>query len=75
MARTPDGLISHVRNLDFSYTDVMMKLVYNAKLIKGGQLKAEAPTIGGFYGVYTAHKTGAYSFSYNVRETENFISL
>ena len=28
VARDPNGLISHVRNLDFDYTTVMKQLVY-----------------------------------------------
>jgi len=48
VAKTPDNEISHVRNLDFGFTDTMKELVYMAYLIKDGELVAEAPSIAGF---------------------------
>ena len=69
LARTPDGGIIHVRNLDFMYQNVMKKLVFEAIFVKGGQVKARAPLIAGFYGAYTGTKPGVFSISYNVRES------
>ena len=69
VARDENGLISHVRNLDFDYTDVMKSLVYIAVLRKGGEDRAVSPGIAGYYGSYTGHKPGSFSVSYNVRET------
>ena len=69
VARDPNGLISHVRNLDFDYTTVMKQLVYQAVLRKDGEDRAFAPSIAGYYGAYTGHKPDSFSVSYNVRET------
>lgn len=69
VARTADGMISHVRNLDFDYTQVMKTLVYTAVLRKNGKNQATSPAIAGYYGSYTGHKPGSFSVSYNVRET------
>lgn len=69
VARTTDGLIAHVRNLDFDYTSVMKNLVYIAVLHKDGEERAVAPSIAGYYGAYTGHKPDSFSVSYNVRET------
>lgn len=69
VARDINGLISHVRNLDFSYTSVMKELVYEAVLVKDGEERARSPIIAGYYGVYTGHKPDSFSVSYNVRET------
>lgn len=68
LARTDQGEIIHARNLDFYFTDVMKKLVYEAVLSKDGQVKAKSPLIAGFYGSYTGQKKGVFSISYNVRE-------
>jgi hypothetical protein len=59
----------HVRNLDFGFTTVMKRLVYEAVLTKDGLEKARSPCIAGYYGSYTGHKAGVFSVSYNVRET------
>jgi len=53
VARNLDDEITHVRNLDFHYTDVMKELVYDAQLYKDGELKASSPSIAGFYGAFT----------------------
>ena len=63
-----DTDIKHVRNLDFDFPAEMQKLLYIQKFIgMDGQVVAEAPSIAGFYGVYTAVKPGYFSMSYNVR--------
>ena len=59
--------IAHVRNLDFDFPEYMQKLVYYQRFVNGSQELALAPSIAGFYGVYTALKPGEYSLSYNVR--------
>jgi hypothetical protein len=69
VARDASGLISHVRNLDFDYTNVMKELVYEAVLFKDGEERARAPSIAGYYGFYTGHKPDSFSVSYNVRES------
>ena len=38
-------------------------------LVKDGLEKASAPSIAGYYGVYTGQAPGKWSVSYNVRET------
>ena len=38
VARTLDNKIAHVRNLDFGLTNVMKRLVYDALLVKDGQV-------------------------------------
>lgn len=53
MARTEEGEIIHARNLDFHYTEVMKKMVYEAVLSKDGIVQARSPSIAGFYGAYT----------------------
>lgn len=74
VARTVDGQIAHVRNLDFGFTDTMKTLVYDAVLIRDGKVVAEAPAIAGFMGFYTGHKPGMFSISYNVRETTDYMT-
>ena len=69
MARDSDGLIAHVRNLDFDYTAVMKLLVYESVMYKDGEYRANSPGIAGYYGSYTGHKPDSFSVSYNVRET------
>ena len=69
VARDVNGVISHARNLDFRNTDTMKKLVYEAVIIKDGAEVARAPLIAGFYGVYTGRKPGAFSLSFNARES------
>lgn len=59
--------IAHVRNLDFDFPEYMEKLVYFQRFMNGSQELALAPSIAGFYGVYTALRPGEYSLSYNVR--------
>ena len=70
IARNLDGEIAHVRNLDFKYTDVMKELVYDAQLYFGGEYRASAPSIAGFYGAFTGQKPGVFSISFDVRERE-----
>ena len=53
VARTVENKIAHVRNLDFGLTNLMKRLVYDAVLVKDGKVQANAPSIAGFYGVYT----------------------
>lgn len=53
VARTLEGGISHVRNLDFGATALMTKLVYEQVLVRDGLEKATAPSIAGYYGAYT----------------------
>lgn len=43
-------------------------------MIKDGKIRGYAPLIAGYYGLYTAHVPGSYSFSYNVRETTEHIT-
>jgi hypothetical protein len=69
VARTLEGGISHVRNLDFGATALMTKLVYEQVLVRDGLEKATAPSIAGYYGAYTGQVPGQWSVSYNVRET------
>jgi len=69
VARDTNGLIAHVRNLDFDYTAVMKLLVYEAVMFKDGEYRANSPGIAGYYGSYTGHKPDSFSVSYNVRET------
>ena len=75
VARTPEGQIAHVRNLDFSYTEVMKTLVYTAILVKDGEERGRAPSVAGYYGAYTGHKSGHFSVSYNVRESVPFPTI
>mmetsp|Transcript_14283 Transcript_14283/g.24307 ORF Transcript_14283/g.24307 Transcript_14283/m.24307 type:complete len:184 (-) Transcript_14283:493-1044(-) len=59
--------VVHVRNLDFDFPKNMQKLIYNQKFVRGGEVIASAPSIAGFYGVYTALVPTKFSLSYNVR--------
>ena len=59
--------VTHVRNLDFDFPSEMQSLVYNQRFVKGGEVIAIAPSIAGFYGIYTTLKPDSYSLSYNVR--------
>jgi len=69
LAKTLDGDVVHVRNLDFGHRDVMQKLVHYQDFKKGGSIVAEVTGIAGYYGVYTGRKPGLFSISYNVRES------
>jgi hypothetical protein len=69
VARNENNEIAHVRNLDFSATELMSKLIYIQVMVKDGVVVAEAPSIAGFYGTFTGQKPGVFSVSYNVRET------
>jgi len=63
-----DTDIVHVRNLDFDFPKDMQKLIYNQRFVRGGSdTIAIAPSIAGFYGVYTAMVPDILSLSYNVR--------
>lgn len=75
LARTLDGEISHVRNLDFANTQKMKSLIYIAVFVKDGQVRGSAPSIAGYYGAYTGQKSGKFSFSYNVRETTDEVPV
>jgi hypothetical protein len=65
--------IVHVRNLDFDFPKDMQKLIYNQRFVKGdsNETIAIAPSIAGFFGIYTAMKPNSYSLSYNVRFAAN----
>ena len=67
VARNRLGEISHVRNLDFYFTELAEDLIYEAILVKDGSERARAPLVAGFYGVLTGYKPGSFSISYNVR--------
>lgn len=60
-------LITHARNLDFNYPEIMQKLVYNQVFYKDGVEIATAPSIAGYYGAYTGIKPDHFTISYNVR--------
>lgn len=66
--------VVHVRNLDFDFQTAMQKLVYHQKFVRGGKLIATAPSIAGFYGVYTALKPDKFSLSYNVRYSQKSLA-
>ena len=57
VARNLNNQITHVRNLDFSATSLMKKLVYEAFIVKNNEIVATAPTIAGYSGYYTGHKS------------------
>ena len=61
-------MITHVRNLDFKPVDKMKKLIYEQVMVKDGKEIAIAPGMAPFTGIFTGHKTGSFSISYNVRE-------
>ena len=50
----------------------MKKLVHEAFIVKNNEIVATAPTIAGYYGYYTGHKSNKFSLSYNVRESVEF---
>jgi hypothetical protein len=45
----------------------MVKLVYRAKIKKGGIIVAEAAAIAGYIGFYTGIRFDTFTISYNVR--------
>ena len=69
MARSLSDEITHVRNLDFHPTSLMKQVIYEQILIKDGKEVARAPGMAPFNGLFTARKEGAFSVSFNVRET------
>ena len=73
VARNATNVV-HVRNLDFDAPVLMQKLIYvqnftdSRKNSTHGQLpETLAPSIAGYFGVYTGYKPGYFSVSYNVR--------
>ena len=61
------GVVSHVRNLDFDFTEGMKDLVYIAIMEMNGEERARSVNFAGFRGVYTGNKGDLFSLSYNVR--------
>lgn len=62
-----DGTIVHGRNLDFEYADILRKITYAAKFVRGDKILFEATMFAGCVGVYTGMKPGAFSISENKR--------
>jgi len=70
IAHDKNGQIIHGRNLDFGNQDLMSHLVYVAEFYDGEKYLFDAPSIAGFFGVYTGIKKGKFSLSFNVREID-----
>jgi len=71
VARTPEGSIIHGRNQDYAFPDTMRRITFVAQFEKGGQPLFEAIMFGGSIGIYTGIKHGAFSVSFNARNTDH----
>lgn len=68
IARQEDGLIMHLRMLDFDFPDETRNITYVAQFYKGDQYQYEAVMFCGLAAMQTGFKKGAFSISINQRE-------
>jgi hypothetical protein len=68
IAKQEDGMIMHLRMLDFDYPDDMRNITYIAEFHRDGEYQYEAVMFGGLAGMQTGFKRGAFSISLNQRE-------
>ena len=61
--------------MDFGLTELIRKVVYVAKFVRGQEYLFDAVMFAGTNGVYTGMKNGAFSISENIRKatTDNSI--
>jgi len=67
VASQADGTVIHGRNMDFGFPDAMRNASYVAEFYKNGKLLFQSPMFGGYLGVLSAHRPGAYSLTVNAR--------
>jgi len=67
IARQEDGLIMHLRMLDFMFPDETRNLTYIAQFYNGEDYAFEAVMFGGLAAMQTGFKRGAFSISINQR--------
>lgn len=65
IARQEDGLIMHLRMLDFDFPNDMRNLTYIAQFFRGDEYQYEAVMFGGLAAMQTGFKKGAFSISIN----------
>ena len=69
IARQTDGLIMHMRMLDFAAPALSKNATYMAQFYRGGQPVYEAVMVGGTAFFATGFKKGAFSISQNQRKS------
>ena len=67
IARQKDGLIFHLRMLDFDFPNDTRKLTYVAEFYLNNEYQYEAVMFGGLAAMQTGFKRGAFSISINQR--------
>jgi len=71
ISQTPDGKIYHARNLDFGagmgFTSTLKNATIQVDFQKGGKTIFTATTFGGFVGVLSGMKAGAFSGTVDTR--------
>ena len=65
--RDSTGLLSHLRILDFGFSDQIRSLTYRANFIRNGEVVFEGVMFGGVVGVFTGVKKDSFSVSLNQR--------
>ncbi|TNV77757.1 hypothetical protein FGO68_gene4379 [Halteria grandinella] len=68
IAKQKDGLIIHMRMLDFDFPDETRNITYIAQFYDGDQYKYESVMFGGLAAMQTGFKRNAFSISINQRE-------
>lgn len=68
IARQEDGLIMHLRMLDFDFPEDMRNITYIAEFYEDGEYQYEAVMFGGLAAMQTGFKKGAFSISINQRQ-------
>lgn len=68
VARTPENLVFHNRNLDFAFAKMMGKMTYIGRFMKDGKEVFEATMFAGYTGIFTGIRKGAFSVSINTRK-------
>jgi hypothetical protein len=65
IAKQEDGLLIHMRNLDFVFPDETRNLTYVAKFYRGDAYQYEAVMFGGLAAMQTGYKKGGFSITIN----------
>jgi hypothetical protein len=75
IARQEDGLIMHLRMLDFDFPNDTRNITYVAEFFNGDSYAYEAVMFGGLAAMQTGFKRGAFSISLNQRTPSNEDSI
>jgi hypothetical protein len=67
VARRPDGVIIHGRNMDFAFPDAMRNASYIGQFYQNGEYLFDAVMFGGYVGVASGSRHNVYSLTLNAR--------